>query len=117
VIHQAHNRHRDCVRILRSLGIASALVLASRVDALAQQPVLRRSVREDVLGCYALYAAGKRVSNTRLFNASPSVRLDSLPASTPGLIRVDTAMFEAWDAGPRETSHGPARAVRQPCIH
>lgn len=32
--------------------------------------------------------------------------------------RVDTLTgrrFEQWDAGPMETTHGPARAIRQPC--
>jgi len=46
--------------------------------ALGQQrpPTWRRSLRSDVLGCYALYFERRRV-NGSLYNATPSVRLDS----------------------------------------
>ena len=76
----------------RSLVIASGLSLLWCVDAHGQRPTMRNGLRADVLGCYALYSGPARVGNS-LYNASPSVRLDSLrvgtlgPDTVPGVLR------------------------------
>ena len=162
----------------RSLFIASGLGVVCCADAAAQRPAARTGLRTEVLGCYALYSGLKRVGVAQLYNASPSVRLDSLRASRQagdtvpavramvplnasgepvaparprpyspswtadslsdtvrlsfvdgfsGAVfvldaprgRPDTLrgrLYELWDVGPSETTHGPARAVRQPCV-
>lgn len=58
----------------------------------AQGQAIQNGLRTDVLGCYALYAGSTRVG-TSLYNASPSVRLDSAivgnfgSAAVPLLVR------------------------------
>jgi hypothetical protein len=161
----------------RYLLISGLSVLwCSDARAQARPPLTRNGVRAELLGCYALYSGRTRVSNA-LYNATPSVRLDSLTVGRLGIAdtvpgirralipltaanervatrrgppswtadsltdsvrlsfvdgfsgtvfvlaaaagRADTLtgrLFESWDFGPPfQTTHGPARAVRQPC--
>ena len=165
---------------LRPLVVSVGLGLLCACAREQRWPMLRNGLRSDVVGCYALYAGRRRV-DTSLYNASPSVQLDSTllermsndtipgvfrsmtplreprtPASSArqgrvaprwaadsltdtirlsfvngfsGAVlvlsaprgRTDTLvgrLYESWDFGPPfETTHGPARAIRQSCSH
>ena len=158
------------------IGSGITVLWCADADAQSPQPVIRNGLRADVVGCYALYSGKARVGNS-LYNATPSVRFDSVTIgglgiadSVPGIRRAlipltasnepvaarrgppswvadsltdsvrlsfvngfsgtvfilaaplgrsDTLtgrLFESWDFGPPfQTTHGPARAVRQSC--
>jgi hypothetical protein len=155
-----------------------ALALGGSHIALRAQAPIRAGLRQDFVGCYALFTAmGTRVDST-FYNAGPLVHLDSTrdrdlaSAGVPGMyrvaVRLDTSgramtakhahsigaiwwadslsdsirlsfsngfsgafltlvdprprsdtlrgwIEEHWDFGP-PTTHGPASAVRIPCI-
>jgi len=56
--------------------------------------LFRSALREDLLGCYALFTERGRRLDTSFYNASPLVRLDSAPlfatdrGGPPGVVRV-----------------------------
>ena len=61
----------------------------------AQEPIPRDGLRRELVGCYALFGDDERpVDSSGYYNASPRVRLDSLPVSAtvrdnrPGIVRV-----------------------------
>ena len=67
----------------RYVALVAILGAAWSTDAHGQQRgvVIRNGLRADLVGCYALYSGRDRVA-TSLWNASPSVRLDSLAIDT-----------------------------------
>src|SRR5262245_50912614 len=75
---QTSSRHLACA--LLSLGLAQPVLgqLVLPAELRPRATLSRNALRTDLIGCYALYFERGRV-NGSLFNASPSVRLDSMP--------------------------------------
>src|SRR5687768_4340489 len=98
-----------------SLIIAAGLSLLWCADARGQRPIIRNGLRADVLGCYALYSGLGRAGSS-LYNASPSVRLDSLRVSTlgsdtiPGVVRAMVPLNASAEpmTPARRRSRGPS---------
>jgi len=101
---------------------ALALVLPSGAASQRSDsgPLFRSALREDLLGCYALYTRRGHLPDSSFYNASPLVRLDSDPAfgterdSEPGTIRVMVRLDSTGQPlGPRHPHHalGPSWLV------
>jgi hypothetical protein len=56
----------------------------------------RRALRDDVLGCYALFGEDGRRVDTTYYNASPVVALDSMPWRMSDSVRMDDSLRGMW---------------------
>jgi hypothetical protein len=94
-----------------ALGLAAIAVLGgiawwrTRPEA---PPLPRRTLRLEVLGCYALFGADGRRVDTTYYNASPLVRLDSGSASGT----VDSVAGMLRDLVALDTLGRPSRTTR-----
>ena len=93
----------------RSLIIASGLGLLWSAQARGQRLIIRNGPRADLLGCYALYAGLQRAGSF-LYNASPSVRLDSSRVRTLGS---DTASGGVRAMVPLDEANEPMTSPRR----
>ena len=73
------------------IGASSLLVIAWWRTRPEDEPPARRTLRHDVLGCYALFGNEGRRVDTTYYNASPVVELDSASIG-----RMDDSLRGMW---------------------